>query len=61
MWDSQDILPFIFLADSSDIFMAFKGTVQRDLRGGQKWYQWIDLPLIYQRFALDSNLIPPPS
>ncbi len=38
-----------------------KGTVQRDLRGGQKWYQSIDIPLIYQRFALESNFIRPPS
>jgi hypothetical protein len=42
--------------------ILFKGTVQRDLRGGggQKWYQSIGLPLSYQRFALDFNFIWPP-
>jgi hypothetical protein len=40
---------------------SLKGTVQRDLRGGQKWYQLIGLPLSYQRFTLDFNFIRPPS
>jgi hypothetical protein len=29
-------------------------------KGCQKWYQSIDLPLIYQRFTLNSNFIRPP-
>jgi hypothetical protein len=40
---------------------VFKGTVQRDLRGFKSGYQSINLPLIYQCFALISYFIRPPS
>jgi hypothetical protein len=33
----------------------------RNHRNCHKWYQSIDLPLMYQRFALDINVILPPS
>jgi hypothetical protein len=46
---------------SPRFIFLFKGAVQRDLRGGQKWYHSIGLPLSYQRFALDFNFIRPPS
>jgi hypothetical protein len=44
------------------IFSGLKGLSSEIYGGGgcQKWYQLIDLPLNYQRFALDFNSIRPP-
>jgi hypothetical protein len=40
---------------------AFLSDCPARFNGGQKWYQLINLPSIYQRFTLNFNFILPPS
>ncbi len=58
------------IVHSSDFFLKesywnslvrFQRDCPARFKGGQKWYQSIGLPLSYQRFALDSYFIQPPS